>query len=127
MTDKRFRILIGYAFYVTIGYVTPDDIAIGVRLRSLVDLSDVPAGTIGIVEQIAHQPWRFFLRWPMGGHYRYSLSFHADDLRHLALMTEPITETQCSTINNALRPMKQPRRSYASDAQLSLPLSDWEI
>ena len=51
MTDKRFRILIGCALYVTIGYVTPDDIAIGVRLRSLVDLSDVPAGTIGIVEK----------------------------------------------------------------------------
>ncbi len=127
MTDKRFRLLIANIAYVTIGYMQPEDIIIGAKVRCLVGLSDIPAGSIGIVTQIADKPWRFWLCWPCSGFNRYSMALNEDDFRHFELIQRPMSEGECSVVNYDLSEIRKPTPKNKHAGQLSLPLSDWEI
>jgi hypothetical protein len=108
------------------GYMHTYDVVVGVKLRLMVNLSDRPAGSIGIVTQTANNPWRFWLSWPMSGGNRYSLAYDAEDLRHFELIEEVMTEATCASVNYELAETAKPsrRRRNAIVEQLSLPLSD---
>jgi hypothetical protein len=112
--------------YVTIGYMTQPDITVGVRVRLIVKLSGLPVGSIGMVAQIADTPSRFWLCWPSPGRNRYSLAFDETDLRHFEIISEPMTEAACASVNAQLAEVVNPsrRRRKAIVEQLSLPLSE---
>jgi len=100
------------------------DVIVGVKLRLMVNLSDHPAGSIGMVAQTADTPWRFWLCWPFPGRSRYSLAFHAPDLRHFEIISEPMAEATCASVNYKLVETAKAsrRRRKAIVEQLSLPL-----
>ncbi len=106
--------------------MTEEDIAVGVKIRLIVDLPDHQAGSIGLVTQRAHDPWRFWLCWPLPGQNSYSLAFQRDDLRHFEIVQEPMTEAECAALNYQLTEPANVsrRRRKVIVEQLSLPLSE---
>lgn len=108
--------------------MAPQDIVVGLKVRLIVNLPDHPAGSIGIVTDIAQLSgdWRFWLCWPLPGRNRYSLAFDATDLRHFEIIQEPMTAAACASVNHDLTEAATPsrRRRKAISEQLSLPLSE---
>lgn len=105
--------------------MTSQDIATGVKVRLIVNLPGLPAGSIGIVRDIANDSqerggWRFWLCCPFPGRNRYSLAFDEIDLRHFEIIQEPMTETACASVNDRLG--DNGKRSSRRSSQLRLPL-----
>jgi hypothetical protein len=108
--------------------MTRDDIIVGVKVRLIVNLPDLPAESIGIVTDIANDSqqrggWRFWLCWPSHERNRYSLAFDEIDLRHFELVQEPMTATACASVNDRLSDKgKRSSRRGRDVGQLRLPL-----
>jgi hypothetical protein len=111
---------------ITIGYMAPEDIVVGLKVRLIVNLTDLPAGSIGVVAQVADTPWRFWLCWPLTGRNRYSLAFEAAGLRHFEIVQECMTEAACAAVNSQLADAAKPsgRGRKVIVEQLRLPLSE---
>jgi hypothetical protein len=104
--------------------MTQHDITVGVKVRLIVNLSDRPAGSIGVVTQKADNPWRFWLSWPMPGGNRYSLAYDVEDLGHFELIEEVMMEAACAAVNDQLIGTVPRSRKRPEVSQLLLPLFD---
>ena len=106
--------------------MTRHDISVGVKVRLIVNMPNLPAGSIGIVTDIANDSqqrggWRFWLCWPAHGRNRYSLAFDESDLRHFEVIQESMTDAACASVNDRLSDKAKPRRGR-NVSQLRLPL-----